>query len=205
LKGKLVETKTHKQSFVTIILSAVLFLIPLTSIANITRSFLTVKEMIEEFHDFSIKKGTFKVLKENPLHIQLSPRLLGSPQYPDSADEPEIIEAEVKEAIVYGVYQSFIHTPIQEITVTAIPQVFNINTKKTKYLKKYKKTLSISKQKALELVHKHLKVSSFSDLKTDKQVGELLVHDQWIDDFLSIYHDHSSGPGLNLFFEELSK
>jgi hypothetical protein len=132
LKGKFVETKTHKQSFVTIILSSIFFLIPITSVANITKSFSTAKEMIEEFHDFSIKKGTFKVLKENPLHIQLSPGLIGSPQYPDSADEPEIIETEVKETIVYGIYQSFIHTPIQEITVTAIPQVFNINTKKTK-------------------------------------------------------------------------
>jgi hypothetical protein len=103
------ETKTHKQSFVAITLSTLFFLIPLTSNANITRSFPTVKEMIEEFHDFSIEKGTFKVLKENPLHIQLSPRFLGSPQYPDAADEPEIIETEVKEAIVYGIYQSFIH------------------------------------------------------------------------------------------------
>lgn len=199
------ETKTNKQSIVTIILSTIFFLIPLTSNANITKSFSTVKEMIEEFHDFSIEKGTFKILKENPLHVQLSPRFLGSPQYPDSADDPEIIETEVKEAIVYGIYQSFIHTPIQEITVTAIPQVFNINTKKTKYLKKYKKTISITRQEALILVQKYLKVSAFSDLKTDKQVGELLIHDQWSDDFFRVYHNHIGEPSLNLFFEELSK
>lgn len=198
-------TKIHKQNFVTIILGTLFFLLPVISIASITRSFSTVKEMIEEFHDFSIKKGTFKVLKENPLHIQLSPSLIGSTQYPDSADEPEIIETEVKETIVYGIYQSFIHTPIQEITVTAVPQVFNINTKKTKYLKKYKKTISITRQEALILIQKHLKVSAFSDIKTDKQVGELLFHDQWTDDFFRVYHNHSGEPGLNLFFEELSK
>lgn len=168
--------------------------------------FATVKEVIENFHDYTIKEGTFKIIKAQPLHIQLSPTILGSPQFPDSADEPEQIEWEVKHTLVYGIYIAFIHTPIEEITVTSIPMVFNVKTHKHKYLSSYQKTLTINRLKALEKIQKFLPIISFAQLKTDEIVpesGGLVFHDQWTKEFNKVYYNDAGSPGLDIFFNEL--
>jgi hypothetical protein len=168
--------------------------------------FATVKEVIEDFNDYKSKEGAFKIIKNQPLHIQLSPTILGSHEYPDGSDDPAKIEEESKHTLVYGIYTAFIHTPVNQITVTSIPMVFNLDTRKHKYLPAYKKTLTISRDQALEKIQKFIPVTSFAQLKTDETVPGiegLINHDQWTKQFGEIYYNHTENPGLDNFFNEL--
>jgi hypothetical protein len=168
--------------------------------------FATIKEVIDNFNDYRIKEGTFKIIKNQPLHIQLSPTILGSQEYPDGSDDPAQIEEESKHTLVYGIYTAFIHTPVNQITVTSIPMVFNLDTRKHKYLPAYKKTLTISRDQALEKIQKFIPVTSFAQLKTDETVPGiegLIAHDQWTKQFGEIYYNHTENPGLDNFFNEL--
>jgi hypothetical protein len=168
--------------------------------------FATVKEVIEDFNDYKSKEGAFKIIKNQPLHIQLSPTILGSQEYPDGSDDPAQIEEESKHTLVYGIYTAFIHTPVNQITVTSIPMVFNLDTRKHKYLPAYKKTLTISRDQALEKIQKFIPVTTFAQLKTDETVPGiegLINHNQWTKQFKDIYYNHSENPGLDNFFNEL--
>jgi len=176
--------------------------------ANATEptQFKSVKEMIENFHDYSAEEGTFKVLNKKPLHIQLSPEFLISPEYPNAEnyDNEQIIE-DTKRAIVYGIYRTFIHTPNQEITITAIPQTYNHITHKRKYLTAYKMTANVTKEQALALAQKYVDVAMLSDLVTEITFEGTIINDQWSKNFKRIYFNHSGNPdGLNRFFEELT-
>ncbi|BAP58214.1 hypothetical protein THII_3917 [Thioploca ingrica] len=179
-------------------LLGILVYFPILSVAGNVTTFSSVEAMIEEFNDYSASNGTFQVLASKPLHIQLSPQIV-------QGDLPEIIEEQVKRALVYGIYRVFIHTPINKITVTAIPQEIDFKTKKTRYAPKYKRTISKTRAEALALVKKHLGVSSFSDLVTETKVGNMAVPNQWSKDFNRLYYNDQGEPGLNRFVDDLAK
>jgi hypothetical protein len=120
---------------------------PILSIAGNATIFPSVEAMIEKFNDYSSSNGTFKIIKNNPLHIQLSPQVV-------NRDSHKTIEFAVKRTIIYGIYRSFVHTNINSITVTAVPQEINFKNKKSRYLSAYKRTISVTKDKALFLVKK---------------------------------------------------
>jgi len=171
---------------------------PAVSSAGSISTFPDVKSMIDAFNDYSTSNGTFVVLKSKPLHIQLSPQVV-------KGDLPEVIMEQVNRALMYGIYRSFIHTQIKDITVTAVPIEINFRNKNSTLLSKYKKTISISRNKALALVKKYINAASFSDLVTDAKIGTIVIHDQWTKDFKRIYYNDQGSPGLNRFVSELSK
>ena len=186
------------KNLIKLILISFLFYYPLLAIAGSESKFKSVEAMIEEFSDYSVSNKTFKILKNEPLHIQLSPRVVKS-------DPSNVIELEVKRAVIYGVYRTFVHTNEGSITVTAIPREINFDNKKEKYLKEFKRTISITREKALELLKKNIKVKSFSQLVTEKKIGSLVFKDQWSKSFNRIYYNDQGSPGINLFFGELTK
>lgn len=158
-------------------------------------SFNSVKEMIEAFSDYNEEKGTFKSLKEKPIHIQLSPTV-----YP--AENQDVIKGEVQRTLIYGIYRPFIFTKIDKITVTVIPKEF----KSDKYLSSYKVTISKSRNDALSLVKKHLHVSSFQELVTPQKIGDFINPYSFSDKFDAIYHGASeSVVSRKAFVDELLK
>lgn len=180
-------------------LMLVIFLcFPVISSAGSISTFPDVKSMIDDFNDYSTSNGTFVVLTSKPLHIQLSPQVV-------KGDLPEVIKEQVNRALMYGIYRSFIHTQINDITVTAVPIEINFRNKKSILLSKYKKTISITRSEALSLVKKYINVASFSELVADTKIGTIVIHNQWTKDFNRIYYNDQGSPGLNRFISELSK
>ncbi|MFK5892159.1 MAG: hypothetical protein QM504_02945 [Pseudomonadota bacterium] len=183
---------------VQITLVLILLHSPIISIAGNTKKFPSVEAMIEKFNDYSVSNGTFKIIKNKPLHIQLSPQVV-------KGDFPEIIELQVKRALIYGIYRSYVHTNINNITVTAIPKEINFNNKKSKYLAGHKRTIFTTRSKALSLVKKYINVTSFSKLVKEEKMSGMVYYDQWIKDFDRIYYNDQGQPGLNRFISELAK
>lgn len=119
------------------------------------RKYNTVKEMLDDAHDFTVEQGTLKFISENEenLHIQVSkPTISGEPE--------EVINQTVKRDIIYVAFQAFAQTSIKKITITSIP----IDNNKTKYYNKYKKTLTITKEKADEIMQKEFGNTDYSIL-----------------------------------------
>lgn len=160
--------------------------------------FSNISDMIEEFSDYSNSNGTYKILSLSPLHIQLSPMVV-------AGDFPEVIEEMIKRAMIYGVYRSFIHTDINQITVTAIPMEINFKGGKPRYLKGYERTFSINRDNAQQLVQKYLKVSKLSQLITSVKISDMNINDQWTKDFNRIYYNDQGYPGITKFFGDLVK
>lgn len=175
-----------------------LLIVPALSYGGPPSKFSSVQAMIKDFKDYSQGNGTFKVLAREPLHIQLSPIVV-------PGDFPEVIDAQVKRAVIYGIYRSFVHTPADRITVTAIPLERNPRTDSTRYLTAYKRTVTKTRSQALELVRHHLRVTTFDALVADERMGQLVVPDQWTKAFNRLYYQDQGAPGLTRFFSELEQ
>lgn len=148
--------------------------------------FKSVREMMQEFHDYSAEKGTFKVLKSDPLHIRLSPQVV-------QGHSRKVIEALTKRALIYGIYRTFIHTDVSRVTVTAVPQEIDFKSDKARYLTKYSMTMTKTRDQALAVARKHLRVQMFSDLVLGDGAGEMAFPDTWTEDFSQIYYDDEWG------------
>ncbi len=155
--------------------------------------FSSVIAMLESFRDYVSEYGTLKVLSEEPLHIQLSPRLI-------AGEESKVIGRMVDDAIIYGIYRSYVHTSIDSITVTVIPLELDMETRESLYLKNYIKTLSISREEAFSLIKKYLDIELFSDLILKK--GGL--PNQWSFDFDSLIND-SNNPKMKKLMMDLER
>lgn len=65
---------------------------PMYSVAGEVTQYSSVQKMIEEFSDFSTSEGTFKILENKPLHIQLSPMTV-------KRESSEVIKEDVSRAL----------------------------------------------------------------------------------------------------------
>lgn len=182
------------------VLAGILFYFPLPSVAGNATTFPSVEAMIEEFNDYSASNGTFKILATDPLHIQFSPQITQAHYH-----NPEDIEDEVRRALVYGFYRAFIHTPVNQITVTAVPREINVKTRKTRYVSGYKRTIGKTRAEALALAKKYLRISSFSDLVTETKVADMVFPNHWSKDFDRLYYNEQGYPGIRHFVGELAK
>lgn len=173
------------------------FAVTTGAFAESETKFKSVPEMIEDFGDYSKDNSTFEIISEHPLHIRLSPIVFG-------AEIPRVKKNLVKMAMVYGIYRSFIHTPIEKITVTAVPRkIYNIREPdKGELVPDEKVTLTKTREQALKVLQHFFPGKTFTDLvEVDKDVGS----DQQSDLFSRIYYPDQGEPGLEAFFEELTK
>ncbi len=162
-------------------------------------SFPSVEVMIKKLGDYNEEIGTFKIIKQSPLHIQLSPQVAEG----ETSDQ---INEMVERAIVYGVYRTFIHTNVDQITVTALPKEMNLNKSRVaKYVYEYKRTVSKTRNEALALAKKHLGISSFPEMVSEIKIGNTVLPYQWTNDFKRAYYNDKGFPGLTGFVNELSK
>lgn len=154
--------------------------------------FDSVSEMIEAFGDYSADDESFLVLSEDPQHIRLTKMTV-------KGDPESVVEAELKRAVMYGVYQSFIHTDIPAIKVTAQPMLTTFNPHSQKLLDKPVYEVSVTRDQALEAVQEFLDIDELTELKTQGQFGV-----SWSDGFNSLYYEDRD-PGLNVFYETVVK
>jgi uncharacterized protein affecting Mg2+/Co2+ transport len=107
--------------------------------------------------------------------------------------------------VIYGIYRSFVHMPVDRITVTAVPIERNPQTDRTRYLSAYKRTVTKTRGRALEIVRRHLRVTSYDALVADQRIGDLVFSDQWTKAFNRLYYQDQGPPGLTRFVSELEQ
>lgn len=136
----------------------------------------SVVEMIEDRGDYAVETRTFKLISEDPLHIQLSPSV--SP-----ADEPKYVQEDARRTLIYGIYRTFIHTDVDKVRVTSIPlEIVDLQSYKTRYLEDQKIELEIDRDGALNAVKAFLPVNAFADLVVS-EAGRSVQLDKWTDNF----------------------
>ena len=181
-----------------ILIIGLLWLSTCASVNGAESKFASVGEMVEEFSDYSSSNGTYKNLSSKPLHIQLSPIVV-------PGDYSGVIEEIIKRTIIYGVYRSFIHTDINQITVTAIPMEISFKGGEPRYLKGYERSITINRDKAEKLIEKYLKVSELSQLVTTVNISGTSISDIWTKNFDRINYNDQGYPGITRFFGDLVK
>ncbi|MEZ5024331.1 MAG: hypothetical protein R2728_13910 [Chitinophagales bacterium] len=146
--------------------------------------------MLHATHDYKEEDGNLKILSEgNSIHVQVSNWIF-------DGEMEETINEQTKRDIVYVSFQAFAKTDINEITVTSIPLKMKDFKTRDKYLEKYKKTVTISRETALKILEEYLSIESFQDLY------QLYQSEVWIpnDNFNKLKSQY-----LNSVFNEITK
>ena len=118
----------------------------------------TIAAMIDSSGDFASDNGTFKILSESPLHIQISEITLdGMPN--------EQIKQETLKNIVYIAYQAFATTEIESLIITSVPLIFDTEKQEIiGYNDNFKTTLTIDRNKAKKVMEQFVGLTDFDDL-----------------------------------------
>jgi len=119
----------------------------------------SVKEMLENAHDFTVEEGTLKFINEdkNKLHIQVSKPIV-------EGDTDKVINEIVKRDLVYVAFQVFAQTSTDKITITSIPISLE---NRTKYYPDYKKTLTVTRAQTDQIMLNEFGNLDYSKLFVD--------------------------------------
>lgn len=153
--------------------------------------FATVQEMISDFGDFYPENKSYELISESPLHIRLSPMTM-------KGEHVDVLQEELKRAMIYGIYRSFIHTDVNEITVTVYPVLTTFRPVSHTLLPDMAVTISKTRQQALRDVQKFVNVKSFAELLGGKELT-------WTKQFNQLRFNDQGGAGLNRFYAEISR
>ncbi|MFI0472754.1 hypothetical protein ACGLWX_08520 [Halomonas sp. HMF6819] len=152
----------------------------------------TVEELIEAHNDYHAENNTFEMLDASIPHYRLSKVMIEG--------TPDIFNYyENWRAAAYGIYNVFAHTPIESVSVTAVPyQVKNLhNQEEGQLLEDRSIDIEIKREQALDAMASLIDIDSLADVKTQTEYGT-----QWSENFLGIYYEHES-PGLDALINEL--
>ncbi|MGL5991591.1 MAG: hypothetical protein ACRCZT_08025 [Plesiomonas sp.] len=167
---------------------------PMLFIASFFASAATVQykhisKLIDEYNDYptynvdGVDYPSFKVLSENPLHIQISPRTMAGYG----------LKYDSEKAAVYAAYRTLYQTPAQSVTVTVLPLLINTKTRSMEYLPSDQFEFSITKTQAANLLLKYGNIHNIEQLMTSSGV--------WSEQFdKCCYRDNS---GLSKFTQAL--
>lgn len=140
--------------------------------------------MIEDFGDYNLERGTFKVLSEGKSpHIQLSPEVYAS-------DPAYMVNEMVNKSAIYGIYRTFIHTDINLITVTSVP-IANKQLLESQGI-----TLTVNKNDVQSVANSLFGVSQLSELVNQQT-------NVWTSSFNKSYYNDQGYPTLNTHIEKL--
>lgn len=170
----------------------------LSAHAGTPSKFSSVPEMVASFRDYSSTSDTFEVLAESPLHIRLLPIVL--PGQPD-----EVVSQAVKSTLDYGILRSFIHTPIERITVTATPQERALKRGPKRLLESESRTITATRQQTLRALQKFFPGKTFSDLVMTEDIGGTPLPDQRTPIFNRMSFPDQGSPGIDAFLNEFSQ
>ena len=119
--------------------------------------FTNARDMFNVFNDYPEDGGQLKILSEKPLKIRISDLATAN----DGADNLALSK---KKAFMYGVYNVFMHTKENSVTVESIP----VDLKTGKPIKTTALQGTISREHALEVLKKYSSAQSFDDLVETK-------------------------------------
>lgn len=130
--------------------------------------FATIDQMIEDGNDFSVETGTYKLISNIPLHIQVSAQV-------NDGDLQHITKQNTIKALVYVTYSVFARTNVDSLTVTSIP--IRINSadpgKRGNYIDNYRISHTINREKAREVMNKYIGTTNFDELLGAEDNGQV--------------------------------
>lgn len=153
----------------------------------------SISKLMDDYNDYSsysvkgVEYPAFKVLAQNPLHIQISPSIY-------SKDSKEI-KYESDKASVYAVYRTLFQTPAKSVKVTVLPLSIDLQTKKFEYLTAEKFDFSITRKQAENLLRKYGNIRNPDQLMT--------ASGSWSDNFKNCCYLEEGKPGLTKFAQDL--
>jgi hypothetical protein len=161
------------------------------------KKYRDVSAMMKGTNEYSEENGTFKIISQTPLHIQLSkPALEG-----DSDDE---IKQEVKRNIVSVGFRTFAQTDIDELKITSIPMKVSMqNAKEFIYIQQYQQTLHLKREKAKAVLQKYYGHTDFTKL-FGEQVTGIYMAELPTKEFKKMLFNDQGEPTLDKVFTQLS-
>lgn len=110
--------------------------------ASSPTKFSHVRDALNSFGDYTEENETLHVISTDPLHLQLSPLMF-------PGDDPGVVADDVKRAMVYGVYRTFIPTDARRVTVTVIPRLVNNGrTDSRRLVSSYEQRATVTRERA---------------------------------------------------------
>lgn len=173
-----------------VVLSAVVY--SSVALAELSEQYDTVEELMYAHQDYDPFNNTLEILDADQPHYRLSKIVV--------TNTPEdVTYYENWRAAVYGVYNVFAHTAIEEVTVTAMPLQFEslMDRDSGELLDNQAITLQINREEAYDVLAGLIDINSLSDVKEVTEYGY-----QWTSDFNSVYYE-SEQPGLDILISEL--
>lgn len=163
------------------------------SFAEVLEQYDSIPEMIHARGDFDESNHTFEMLSDDPVAFRLS-----KPSFVSDLDE--VIYYENWRAAIYGVYNTFAHTSLDSVTVTAEPIQYESlkNIDNFELLDDKAITLSLTRDEALEALKSVIDIDSFDDIKQKTRFGY-----SWSPEFESVYYEDRD-PGIDALISELS-
>lgn len=117
-----------------------------------------ISAMIEATGDFNKENGTFKIISQKPLHIEVSTLTY-------EGDLEQTIAEQTKRDIVFVGFRTFAQTTIDEIKITSFPlRGDNKNKKDFDFIQKYKQSATLTRNRAKAVLEKYYGHSDFSKL-----------------------------------------
>lgn len=140
------------------------------------------REMMNNRNDYTEEAGTLIIKSESPLEVVLYAQDM------INQDEKYKIQ-DMDRALLYGVYRTFVHTDEPQITVTSRHlDIKSLNPYEAEENRSLVVSVSVTKEQALEAIQKFIpSVETFDDLIEEKEVGGLLLEDEWTAEFEEFY------------------
>jgi len=170
--------------------SLCLVFLPFVSVAS-PQQFKNVATLMSEYNDYSPDIGAFKVLSEEPLKIQISPKVM-------KGENDESIKMASYKASVYAAYRTLLQTPAKSVSITVVPLSFDLSKHEKSYLTGQKLSFSLTKEQALKIAGRAGGTNS-----PDKIIGSDGY--EWTDSFNSCCYLEAGNPGLEKFVKDLIK
>ncbi len=157
--------------------------------------FSSVSDMIEDFGDYDLENGTYRLISSEPLHIHLSPWVF-------KGDSESVVRADLQRAVIYGIYRTLAHTDASQVRVSSTPIITTLQPISHTPVDSPRLDLNLSRAAALKALQTFLDVQEIAEIITVESEGDIVLN-YWSSDFKNLnYEDHK--PGLDAFFAELS-
>lgn len=164
--------------------------------AQDTQQYPSVVAALDATTDYELELDQIEVLSDVPLHIRVSPNIM-------IGDAPEVIDEELKRALVRSILRAFIHTDVDQIKITVQPNLIQTYTPySSTLLDQPKYTINIERKNALSIINRLLKVESFDQL-VGATIGGVYMSDFWNPSIESIFYNDQGNPTLDTSFRAL--
>lgn len=177
-----------------VVFSMALMGLSFASVAEVTEQYDSLEKLIYEHGDYDEGNDTFELYSDDPLAFRLSkPSIQGEPD--------EVTYYENWRAAIYGVYNTFAHTSLEAVQVTAMPLWFEgfMQRDNPRLMDEQAVTLEMDRDDALAVLRAVTSLESLSDTKELTDYGY-----QWSPEFLDVYYEDRQ-PGLDAFIQHLKK